>query len=87
MEEYIIKSVKNKNNMKLYKCHDPIGPGVTVRAPERCCLFCKHCSDVYWDYTNGPYMMICSADHEETLGYHAKCEYFEEDEKWYLQFN
>ena len=81
MEEYIIKSEKSKNNMKLYKCHDSIGPGVTVRAPERCCLFCKHCSDVYWDYTHGPYMMICAADHEETLGYHAKCEYFEEDKE------
>lgn len=24
-----------------------------------CCLFCKHCTDIFWDATNGPYMFVC----------------------------
>ena len=23
------------------------------------CLICKHCTDIFWDYTHGPYMVIC----------------------------
>ena len=23
------------------------------------CLICKHCTDIFWDYTHGPYMAIC----------------------------
>lgn len=23
------------------------------------CFFCKHCTDIFWDYTNGPYMFFC----------------------------
>ena len=45
--------------MREYKCDDPYGPGVVVRAPERACLFCEHCTDVWWDYTNGPYACLC----------------------------
>ena len=63
--------------MKIFKAVT----GLQYMCSDKCCLFCKHCSDVYWDYTNGPYMMICAADHEETLGYHAKCEYFEEGDR------
>ena len=23
------------------------------------CLICKHCTDIFWDYTHGPYMLFC----------------------------
>lgn len=23
------------------------------------CCFCKHCTDVFWDFTNGPYLTLC----------------------------
>ena len=23
------------------------------------CLICKHCTDIFWDYTHGPYMVYC----------------------------
>ena len=23
------------------------------------CLVCKHCTDVWWEYSNGPYMVCC----------------------------
>ena len=61
--------------MKEYQCYDPIGPGVVVRAPETCCLFCDHCYDVWWDYTHGPYTMFCEV-HESPFdmeGPQGKC--------------
>ena len=27
--------------------------------PRKCCLICKHCTDIFWDYTHGPYMVVC----------------------------
>ena len=32
---------------------------VAVEVPERCCLTCKHCTDLWYDYTFGPYMTDC----------------------------
>lgn len=26
------------------------------------CLLCKHCTDVFYDYSNGPYMTMCDLD-------------------------
>lgn len=55
-----------------------------VRAKnDKDCLFCKHCSDVLWDYTNGPYMFFCDKDKKEcdlegTASEHT-CELFEEN--------
>ena len=31
------------------------------------CVFCKHCSDIFYDYTNGPYMFMCDKQLEPTL--------------------
>ena len=39
------------------------------------CLFCDHCTDIFWDYTNGPYMIFCDLG-EET--FKENCRYFEE---------
>ena len=36
--------------------------GRTYCAKENSCIFCAHCTDIFWDYTNGPYMFICDAD-------------------------
>lgn len=48
------------------------------------CLFCKHCEDVFWDYTNGPYMMICGKQREEVNNFRQgehTCELFEENDE------
>lgn len=77
------ESLYRTDNMKPYKCHDPIGPGKTVNAPTTCCLFCKNCTDVYWDYSHGPYMMIC-IKHDDVFdcgGAGGTCKDFEEDKK------
>ena len=65
--------------MREYRCGDEIG--VTVRAPENCCLFCKHCTDVFWDYSNGPYMLFCNIheDVKKAGGHTGDCKEFEED--------
>lgn len=51
--------------MKKYKC------GLfTYDFPDSCCVFCTH-ADIYWDYTNGIYMVTCdrgtNIDSIETL--------------------
>lgn len=46
--------------MKFFHCQN----GRSYEAHERSCLFCEYCTDVFWDYTNGPYMLIC--EHPET---------------------
>lgn len=40
------------------------------------CLFCDHCTDVFWDFTNGPYMMICELG---DVPDECTCERFEEE--------
>lgn len=30
--------------------------------PSKCCFFCKHCTDIWLDYTHGPYMIACEKD-------------------------
>lgn len=27
--------------------------------PDHACVFCKHCTDVFWDYSNGIYNLFC----------------------------
>lgn len=45
---------------------------------EKDCALCKHCYDVYWDYTNGPYMFFCNlGEPSEDKHY---CNKFEEEE-------
>lgn len=54
------------------------------------CLHCKHCSDVWFDYSNGPYMFQCNNESltkdERTnfptdKGVFGKCDHFEHDEE------
>lgn len=58
--------------MKHFKCEY-----YECDAPDNCCLFCKHCTDVFWDYTNGPYMFFCELGH----GNYMECGAFEEDDE------
>lgn len=58
--------------MRHYKC-----PEYECDAPDNCCLFCKHCTDVFWDFT-GPYMFFCT---KGKGGDFETCGMFEEDEE------
>lgn len=47
--------------MRKYTINDPLGK-LTVSLPDNCCAFCRHCTDLFYDYTNGPYLFICDKD-------------------------
>lgn len=34
-------------------------PGKVYKLFDTHCAFCKYCTDIFWDYTNGPYMFLC----------------------------
>lgn len=48
--------------------------GITWLVPENYCVFCKHCTDIYFDFTHGPYMCFCEKLHEDF----ETCNSFEE---------
>ena len=54
-----------------------MGTEIIFLVPENYCVFCKHCSDVFWDCTNGPYMCFC--DLEPNNNDYRTCDKFEED--------
>ena len=41
------------------------------------CVFCEHCADVFWDYTNLIYMIHCNEEHDP---WDRPCEYFKESD-------
>lgn len=68
------------DKVKDYICRDEaLMAEITVRAPERCCLFCKHCTDVFWDFSHGPYMMLCDIHEDVTDGAKGQCDDFKEE--------
>ena len=40
---------------------------ITVSLPDKHCVFCSHCSDVFYDYSNGPYLCLCTKDNDTNL--------------------
>ena len=53
----------------------------SVISHKKSCYFCKHLTDIWLDYSNGPYMFACNCkdgmtDPENFL--YGKCELFEE---------
>lgn len=61
-----------ERGIKPFKCEN----GKNYIFPEEHCVFCKYCTDIFWDYTNGPYMFICDVDG----GKYTTCGKFEEEE-------
>ena len=51
--------------------------GTVYEMPEKHCVFCKHCTDIFYDYTNGPYGFTCdkNIDHDGEFS----CDSFEDD--------
>ena len=62
--------------MKEFKCDD----GHTYICKDNSCLVCNKCSDIFWDYTSGPYMVICSEDHDISKGAQGQCKFYEEED-------
>ena len=51
--------------MRKFIISDSIVP-LTYLLPDKCCAFCSHCSDIFYDYTNGPYIFLCTKDNDTT---------------------
>lgn len=74
--------------MREYECIDNVYGigfvGKKILAPDKCCLFCGYCTDVWWDYTHGPYMLYCEIDCDTEQGAKGECEHFidEEEVQW-----
>ena len=60
--------------MKEYKCEY-----YSVQAAENSCFFCQHCTDIFFDYTNGPYMFLCDEDADTRKGCDGQCKLFKEE--------
>ena len=65
-----------------YTIHDIIGD-IVYKVPERSCGMCEHCTDVFWDFTHGPYMFYCEkqTDVYEAGGPYGNCDDFERKEE------
>ena len=53
--------------------------GITYVVREKSCFFCQHCTDVFLDYTHGPYMIICDIQADDEKGYAGICSEFKEE--------
>lgn len=77
----IIKQKGYKDEeLKLYK---PDDADYEVMALPNTCWFCEYLTDIWWDYTNGPYMLDCVKENETNLdlireGCNGECKYFKE---------
>jgi len=50
-----------------------------IRAPKTSCFFCRYCTDIFFDFTNGPYMLMCDKGKEPyDDGVFGKCDGFDE---------
>jgi hypothetical protein len=67
--------------MRKYFLEDPIHPkgGITINCEDDTdCVFCDHCTDVWWDYSNLIYMIFCEEEHDP---WDRPCKFFVETER------
>jgi hypothetical protein len=79
---FVVKGVPKE----VQRTYTATGHGYSVVAHKQSCFFCAHLTDIWFDYTNGPYMFHCNScvrsndpGQEEIV--EGKCPYFEEAEK------
>ena len=64
-----------------------LSDGRKFGAHKHSCLFCKHCTGIFWDYENGIYGIICNKYLNNTermtehikLSFSGKCKSFKEE--------
>lgn len=79
----MIKRSELKPDHRWFEMED----GRKFGAHKKSCLFCKHLTDIFYDYTNGPYMFICELGlHDARLeqdyvkmSFEGKCPKWESD--------
>lgn len=63
-----------RDNGRLFDCDN----GKVYVVQGNGCLFCDHCTDVFYDFTHGPYMEICGLGLNTQEGMAGKCRNFSE---------
>lgn len=61
-----------------YFLEDPLHPkgGIEITCKDdHDCVFCEHCTDVFWDYSNLIYMLFCELEKDP---YKRPCKDFKE---------
>lgn len=46
--------------MKHFQCES----GKIYKLPDKACVFCQSCTDIFWDYTHGIYALVCEKDNK-----------------------
>ena len=59
IEKQIAEALSQNPNLRRFDYESEFGNPITVLMPKHHCLFCQHCTDWFYDYTNGPYAFIC----------------------------
>ena len=49
-----------------------------LKAHPHSCFFCDNCTDIFYDYTNGPYMFFCAEELDIDTGLSGSCKQFSE---------
>lgn len=62
-----------ETELKPFECDN----GRVYLFPENHCAFCDNCTDLYFDYTNGPYMFLCNLGCED----YKTCKNFKQEEE------
>lgn len=60
------------------RVYEPSDAPYRVITKKNTCFFCDHLTDIFWDYSNGPYMFVCDIDEEINDGLAGNCVKFEE---------
>lgn len=65
---------------RIYRLNDSLsitGYKEIICKDDHDCVFCKHCEDIFWDYSNLIYLIICGKGHDWLK---RPCNDFEEDQ-------
>ena len=65
-----------KTGWRIFQCAN----GKCYQARYNSCLFCSRCTDLLYDYTNGPYLFICADGLDTSEGMKGMCSGWKIDE-------
>ena len=73
------------DNIKLkeFQCQDGLLKGRKYKLPATACVFCNHCTDIFWDFSHGIYALFCDKDIDYSAlhgNINGECKMFEPEE-------
>lgn len=77
-----INPLPENMSMRLFACVN----GRDYLVVEKGCIFCDHCTDIFFDPVHGPYMENCSIGLNTQVGMAGLCNHFKEDQEQRLPF-